>query len=52
MSLDKCVEALEVLDEAINFNPNQSELYTSKAKALKKLGRFDEAIPILLQAIE
>ena len=41
---NKYTQALECLDKAIILKPALYGAYSSKAKVLEKLGRFDEAI--------
>eukprot|EP01138_Halocafeteria_seosinensis_P012705 gb/GECG01012981.1/.p1 GENE.gb/GECG01012981.1/~~gb/GECG01012981.1/.p1 ORF type:complete len:840 (+),score=142.50 gb/GECG01012981.1/:1-2520(+) len=50
LRLGNLEKALELIDTAIEHTPTTIELYMTKARILKKLGRIQEAAELLLEA--
>jgi len=48
----KCAEALVFYDRAIDVFPESCEAWTSKAVALKAMGRFRESLECVERALE
>jgi tetratricopeptide (TPR) repeat protein len=45
-------QALVYYEMALNFEPNNANILTSKARTLTRLGKYDEALDILAQALD
>jgi tetratricopeptide (TPR) repeat protein len=47
-----CQKAIEFYDQAIQANPGLALAWNNKGYALNQLGKFEEAIPVLVQSIQ
>ncbi|MBA4459454.1 MAG: tetratricopeptide repeat protein, partial [Nitrosopumilaceae archaeon] len=45
-------EALSCFEQAIILNPNDPDLWNSKASALRSMGRYEEAIECFNKSLE
>ena len=46
------LEALSCFEQAIILNPNDPDLWNSKASALRSMGRYEEAIECFNKSLE